>query len=177
MSSWREQECIQMENTIKSKGYVGQFRYEEGDEAFHGIVLGLRNDVHFQGTCVTELKQSLAGSVDDYLAWCEEEGGTPEKPYTGRFGVRIAPDLHRTISMRAKAAGVSLTESDRGSAGAARWRSARGAGAEGCFSTAKAPLLGQDQGDAHDAEQRTRSPFEEARAESQPRDNRTGIAP
>ena len=99
-----------MENTIEYKGYVGQFRYEEGDEAFHGIVLGLRDVIHFQGTCVAELKQSLAGSVDDYLAWCEEEGGTPEKPYTGRFVVRIAPDLHRTISVRAKAAGVSLNQ-------------------------------------------------------------------
>ncbi len=99
-----------MENTIEYKGYVGQFSYEPGDEAFHGIVLGLRDVIHFQGTCVAELKQSLADSVDDYLAWCAEEGVAPEKPYTGKFVVRIAPDLHRRISMRAKAAGVSLNQ-------------------------------------------------------------------
>jgi predicted HicB family RNase H-like nuclease len=99
-----------MENTIEYKGYIGQFNYEPGDEAFHGIVLGLRDVIHFQGTCVAELKQSLAESVDDYLAWCQEEGVAPEKPYTGRFVVRIAPDLHRSISVRARLAGVSLNQ-------------------------------------------------------------------
>lgn len=99
-----------MENTIEYKGYIGQFSYEPGDEAFHGIVLGVRDVIHFQGKCVTELKQSLADSVDDYLAWCEAEGVAPEKPYTGRFLVRIAPELHRTLSVQAQAAGVSLNQ-------------------------------------------------------------------
>ena len=99
-----------MENTIEYKGYIGQFSYEPGDEAFHGIVLGLRDVIHFQGTCVDELKQSLAESVDDYLAWCQAEGVAPEKPYTGRFIVRIAPELHRTLSVQAQAAGVSLNQ-------------------------------------------------------------------
>ncbi len=99
-----------MENTIEYKGYVGQFNYEPGDEAFHGIVLGLRDVIHFQGTCVAELKQALAASVDDYLAWCAEEGVAPEKPYTGKFVVRIAPDLHRMISVRARVNGVSLNQ-------------------------------------------------------------------
>ena len=69
-----------------------------------------RDVIHFQGTCVAELKESLQGSVDDYVAWCQEEGVTAEKPYTGRFVVRIAPDLHRKISVRAKATGVSLNQ-------------------------------------------------------------------
>ena len=99
-----------MENTIEYKGYVGQFHYQAGDEAFHGIVLGLRDVIHFQGTCVAELKESLKDSVDDYLAWCQEEGVEPEKPYTGRFVVRIAPDLHRSISLRARSAGLSLNQ-------------------------------------------------------------------
>ena len=99
-----------MENTIEYKGYIGQFRYEDGDEAFHGTVVGLRDVIHFQGTCVSELRQSLEDSVEDYLAWCAEEGVTPEKPYTGRFIVRVAPDLHRTISTRAKTAGQSLNQ-------------------------------------------------------------------
>ena len=69
-----------MENTIEYKGYVGHFRYEKGEEAFHGIVLGLRDVIHFQGTCLSELEQSLQDSVEDYLAWCAGEGVTPEKP-------------------------------------------------------------------------------------------------
>ncbi len=67
-----------MQNTIEYKGYVGQFGYETGDEAFHGIVLGLRDVIHFQGTCVDELKQSQAESVEDYLAWCQADGALPD---------------------------------------------------------------------------------------------------
>jgi predicted HicB family RNase H-like nuclease len=99
-----------MENTFEYRGYVGQFRYEPGDEAFHGTVVGLRDVVHFQGTCVAELRESFQASVDDYLQWCEEEGTEPEKPYTGRFIVRIPPDLHHKISVRAKVAGQSLNQ-------------------------------------------------------------------
>ncbi len=99
-----------MDNTIEYKGYFGQFRYEDGDDAFHGIVLGLRDVIHFQGTCIAELQESLRDSVEDYLAWCDEEGIAPEKPYTGRFVVRIPPDLHRSISVQAKAQGVSLNQ-------------------------------------------------------------------
>jgi predicted HicB family RNase H-like nuclease len=99
-----------MENTIEYKGYMGQIRYEPGDEAFHGAVIGLRDVIHFQGTCVAELRQSFQDSVDDYLQWCEEEGVSPEKPHTGRFIVRVSPDLHRRISVRAKLEGVSLNQ-------------------------------------------------------------------
>jgi predicted HicB family RNase H-like nuclease len=99
-----------MENTFEYKGYVGQFHYEPGDEAFHGVVVGLRDVVHFQGACVAELQESFRGSVDDYLQWCAEEGVEPEKPYTGRFVVRIPPDLHRSITMKARLAGVSLNQ-------------------------------------------------------------------
>jgi predicted HicB family RNase H-like nuclease len=62
-----------MENTLEYKGYVGQFHYEQGDEAFHGTVLGLRDVIHFQGACVSELRESFQGSVDEYVQWCDEE--------------------------------------------------------------------------------------------------------
>lgn len=99
-----------MANMIEYRGYTGQFHYEEGDDNFHGTVLGLRDIIHFQGSCIAELRQSLQESIDDYLHWCEEEGIAPEKPYTGKFVVRLAPDLHRRISLQAKAAGVSLNQ-------------------------------------------------------------------
>jgi predicted HicB family RNase H-like nuclease len=67
----------QVENAIEYKGFVGQFRYEPEDEALHGVVLGMRDVIHFQGTSVAELKQSLESSVDEYLRWCTEEGVAP----------------------------------------------------------------------------------------------------
>ena len=43
-----------------------------------------------------------------FLAWCAQEGKTPEKPYTGKFVVRLSPELHRKIITLAQAEGLSL---------------------------------------------------------------------
>lgn len=99
-----------MKNRLEYKGYLGEFSYEEGDEEMHGTVLNLREVIHFRGASLAELRQSLQASVEDYLARCAEEGRSPEKPYTGRFVVRLDPDLHRRISARAQASGMSLNQ-------------------------------------------------------------------
>lgn len=99
-----------MKNRLEYKGYLGEFSYEEGDEEMHGTVLNLRDTIHFRGKSLADLRQSFQDSVEDYLAWCAEEGRPPEKPYTGRFVVRLDPDLHRRISVRAQASGMSLNQ-------------------------------------------------------------------
>ena len=99
-----------MDNVLEYKGYVGKFSYDEGDDAFHGTVLNLRDVIHFTGRSIAELRQSLQDSVDDYLAWCAQEGKTPEKPYTGKFVVRLSPELHRKIITLAQAEGLSLNQ-------------------------------------------------------------------
>jgi len=70
-----------MSNVLKYKGYLGKFGYEDGDDALHGVVANIRDVIHFQGHTIVELRQSFQDSVDDYLAWCAEEGKTPERPY------------------------------------------------------------------------------------------------
>ena len=99
-----------MDNVLKYKGYLGKFGYEEGDEAMHGTVINIRDTIHFQGTTIGELRQSFRDSVDDYLAWCAEEGRDPEKPFSGKFIVRIDPNLHRRISTEAQIRNKSLNQ-------------------------------------------------------------------
>ncbi len=38
-------------------------------------------------------------SVDDYLTFCAERGEEPEKPYSGKFVVRVEPELHKNITV------------------------------------------------------------------------------
>ena len=57
---------------------------------------------------VDELKQALADSVEDYLELCAEVGKEPEKPFSGRFNLRISPALHQQIAKKAADAGVSI---------------------------------------------------------------------
>jgi predicted HicB family RNase H-like nuclease len=95
-------------NILSYKGYKGLFGYDPEREVFHGDVINLTDVITFQGRSIDELKQSLADSVDDYLSFCKESGKTPDKPYSGRFNIRIDPDLHRQLVYRAASTGKSL---------------------------------------------------------------------
>ncbi len=95
---------------LEYKGYVGTFDYHEGDEAFHGHVIGIRDMIHFQGISIPELRASFQEAVDDYLDFCVQLGREPQKPFTGKFVVRIESELHRQVSAKAKVAGVSLNQ-------------------------------------------------------------------
>ncbi len=90
------------------KGYNGTVKFDEEAEIFHGEVLGLRDVVTFQGVSVEELKTSLEDSVDDYLEFCEERGERPDKPFSGKFLVRIEPSLHRRLYELSAEEGESL---------------------------------------------------------------------
>lgn len=95
-------------NAFRYKGYVGAFEFEPGDDAFHGEVAGIRDVVHFTGRSVDELRQAFQEAVDDYVATCAEIGKNPEKPCSGRFMVRVSPEVHRLSETAAKATGKSL---------------------------------------------------------------------
>ncbi|RZS88276.1 putative HicB family RNase H-like nuclease [Phyllobacterium myrsinacearum] len=97
-------------STMHYKGYEAVIEYDEEAGLFHGEVINLRDVITFQGTSAAELKQALAGSIEDYLAFCAERGEEPEKPFSGQFVVRAEPILHKAISSAARRAGVSLNK-------------------------------------------------------------------
>jgi len=90
------------------KGYTGTVEFDDEAGIFHGEVLALRDVVTFQGTTVEELRQSFTGSVDDYLEFCQERGEEPDKPFSGRFLMRIQPELHRRLYELSTREGESL---------------------------------------------------------------------
>jgi predicted HicB family RNase H-like nuclease len=92
------------------RGYEAHVEYDEEAELFHGEVLNLRDVITFQGRSVDELKQALADSIEDYLAFCAERGEEPEKPFSGQFVVRVDPGLHRAVASAARRAGLSLNK-------------------------------------------------------------------
>jgi predicted HicB family RNase H-like nuclease len=95
--------------SLEYKGYaVGPIEFDEDARLFSGVVAGLRDVIHFSGRTADELAQAFKDSIDDYLAFCEERGVSPEKPYSGNFMVRVEASLHRKAAIRAAAEGVSL---------------------------------------------------------------------
>ena len=95
-------------NMLTYKGYQGRFDYDPEADIFHGEVLHLRDVITFQGRSIDELKQALADSVEDYLEFCAQKGKIPEKSYSGRFNVRIAPEVHQRIALEAARDGISI---------------------------------------------------------------------
>jgi predicted HicB family RNase H-like nuclease len=99
---------VSLKSMMKYKGYTGLPEIDEQAGVIFGRVIGLRDVITFQGTSVTEATQAFHDSVDDYLEFCAERGEQPEKPYSGNFVVRVAPELHRALANSAEAQNVSL---------------------------------------------------------------------
>ena len=90
------------------KGYLGRFEYDPDADIFHGDVLHISDVITFQGRSIDELKTALADSVEDYFNLCTEVGKMPQKPFSGRFNVRLTPELHQKAAQSAALEGMSL---------------------------------------------------------------------
>lgn len=90
------------------KGYGGAVRFDDEAGIFHGEVTGLRDVVTFQGRTVDELKAAFQDSIDDYLEYCASRGEQPDKPFSGRFLLRVEPSLHRRLVELSSSEGESL---------------------------------------------------------------------
>ncbi|MDR3555838.1 MAG: type II toxin-antitoxin system HicB family antitoxin [Syntrophobacteraceae bacterium] len=77
---------------------------------FRGEFLGLSGGADFYATDVEGLLNEGRKSFKIYLQACEERGIAPFKHYSGRFNVRISPDLHADIVSAAEASGMSLNQ-------------------------------------------------------------------
>jgi predicted HicB family RNase H-like nuclease len=93
---------------LKYKGYTGYVIYDDEAHIFHGEVVALKAVITFQGTVVKELEQAFKDSIDDYLDWCKKRGKEPEKPHSGKFNLRMPPDLYVQVLARAAQEGISI---------------------------------------------------------------------
>ena len=93
---------------MEYKGYAGKVHFDDDAGIFHGEVINLRDVVTFQGITVEELRRAFIDSVDDYLEFCAERNEAPEKPFSGKFMLRISPKLHRDIYIQARTSEKSL---------------------------------------------------------------------
>ncbi len=93
---------------LEYKGYIGNVEFDDGADIFHGEVINLRDVITFQGRTVDDLRKAFKESIDDYLEFCLERNESPEKPFSGKFTIRLNPELHREIYVKAHKAHKSL---------------------------------------------------------------------
>ncbi len=95
---------------LNYKGYTGHIEFDDEAGLFHGEVIDTKDVVTFQGRSVEEIVTAFRDSVDDYLDFCQERGEKPDKPFSGKFVLRMNPELHHSIHIKAIKAGKSLNK-------------------------------------------------------------------
>ena len=92
------------------KGYVANIEFDPDANLFHGQVVNTRDVITFQGTSVDQLQTEFVNSVEDYLAFCASRGEEPERPFSGKLMLRMSPQLHRSITIRAAEQKISVNK-------------------------------------------------------------------
>ncbi len=93
---------------MEYKGFIGSVEFDSDAKIFHGDIINTRDVITFQGTSVAEIEKAFHESVDDYLEWCNQENMEPEKPFSGKFNLRLKPELHREAAIAARKLHMSL---------------------------------------------------------------------
>jgi predicted HicB family RNase H-like nuclease len=95
-------------NLLKYKDYYARIAFDPSADAFYGRVIGIKDVIDFYGRSPDELREEFKHSVEDYLAWCAEEGTKPEKTWLGKLTIRVDEDLRRQLAVVAAASGESV---------------------------------------------------------------------
>ena len=95
---------------IEYKNYIGQVEFDDEANIFHGEIINTKDVITFQGTSVDELRNEMQNSVETYLSFCAKQNRAPDKPFSGKFLIRLSPEQHREIYIAAKLSGESLNK-------------------------------------------------------------------
>ena len=99
-----------MMNTIDINGYRAVIQYDPDIDMFRGEFVGLNGGADFYAKDIDSLHKEGEISLKVFLEMCREDGVEPRRAYSGKFNLRVSPQLHAEIATRAAAAGKSLNQ-------------------------------------------------------------------
>lgn len=97
-------------SVMNFQGYAARVEYSEEDGLFVGHIAGIRDVVGFHGESVKELRDAFEEAVADYLETCKKLDRKPQKPYSGTLSLRLAPELHASVAVKAELAHQSINQ-------------------------------------------------------------------
>lgn len=97
-----------MGQLLEYRGYHTKVVYDSDDDVLVGRIIGITDVIGFHANDMKEFKEIFRRSVDDYIEFCKENGKQPEKEYKGAFNVRVNPELHKKLVLKAEADGETL---------------------------------------------------------------------
>lgn len=99
-----------MMNMIEINGYRAVIQYDPDIDMFRGEFAGLNGGADFYAKDIDSLRLEGEISLKVFLEMCNEDGVEPRKEYSGKFNLRVSPQLHAAVAMRAAADGKSLNQ-------------------------------------------------------------------
>lgn len=97
-------------STLRYKGFEGSVDCDFADNLLTGKVIGIRAGLIYEAETLKELKKAFEQTVDDYLAYCTQQGLEPEKPYSGNLNIRLGSERHQALAAYARKHGLKLND-------------------------------------------------------------------
>lgn len=95
-------------NIMDIDGYKAVIAYDPDINLFRGEFIELNGGADFYGADVDTLRKEGETSLRVFLEMCREKGIEPRRIFSGKFNVRIPPELHAKLALEAAAEGKSL---------------------------------------------------------------------
>lgn len=95
-------------NVMEINGYRAVIAYDPDINLFRGEFIELNGGADFYAADVNTLRQEGETSLRVFLDMCREKGIEPRRSFSGKFNVRIPPELHAKLALEAAAEGKSL---------------------------------------------------------------------
>lgn len=89
-------------NTVTYKNYIAHIEPDLEDGILVGRVINTRDIIGFHGNTIAEALDSFHAVIDEYLEDCKARNISPNKPYSGRFNLRLPPSLHGEMAAAMK---------------------------------------------------------------------------
>lgn len=95
-------------NLMSIDNYHAKIEYDGELDLFRGEILGLSGGADFYGKNPRALRTEFKKSLTVFLEVCREKGIQPRRQFSGKFNLRIPPELHEQLAIAAQAQGKSI---------------------------------------------------------------------
>jgi predicted HicB family RNase H-like nuclease len=95
-------------NIMDINGYKAVIAYDSDINLFRGEFIELNGGADFYAADVESLRKEGESSLRVFLQMCQEKNIEPRRNFSGKFNVRISPELHAKLTLEAAAEGKSL---------------------------------------------------------------------
>jgi predicted HicB family RNase H-like nuclease len=99
-----------MMDIIEIDGFRAVILYDPEIDMFRGEFVGLNGGADFYAKDIDNLRKEGEISLKVFLEMCNADGVEPRKEYSGKFNLRVSPQMHAAVAMRAAVDGKSLNQ-------------------------------------------------------------------